>query len=111
MTVLAQDKTETVTIKTSIVCDHCMECDDCGFNIDTHIRTLKGIRKVNINPEENTVQVTFRNDKTTPDEIRAALSKAGFDADEIKADPEAYAKLDGCCKKPEILYPRIAVSG
>jgi copper chaperone CopZ len=97
----AQEDMETITIKTSIFCDHCMECDDCGFNIDTHIRKLKGVRKVTIKPEEKSVEVTFRSDKTTPEEIRIALSKAGFDADDVKADPEAYAKLDGCCKKPE----------
>lgn len=96
---LAQEKVETITIKTSIVCDHCMKCDDCGYNIDTSIRKAKGIKKVQINPEKNTVVVTYRTDKTTPDEIRIALSKAGFNADDVKADPDAYAKLDGCCKK------------
>lgn len=98
---MAQDKLETITIKTSIVCDHCMECDDCGYNIDTSIRKAKGIRKVKINPDESTVEVTYRTDITTPEQIRIALSKSGFDADDVKADPEAYAKLDGCCKKPE----------
>ena len=98
LTGFAQDKLETITIKTTIVCDHCMKCDDCGYNIDTSIRKAKGIKKVNINPEKNTVQVTYRPDKTSPKEIRIALSKAGYNADDVKADPEAYAKLDGCCK-------------
>ncbi|MCB9191529.1 MAG: heavy-metal-associated domain-containing protein [Flavobacteriales bacterium] len=97
----AQEDLETITIKTSIVCNHCMECDDCGYNIDTSIRKAKGIKKVVIDPEGSTVMVTYRTDKTTQEEIRIALSKAGFDADDVKADPEAYAKLDGCCKKPE----------
>ena len=95
----AQDGLKTITIKTSIACDHCMKCDDCGYNIDTSIRKAKGIKKVDINPEKNTVEVTYRSDKTSPEQIRIALSKAGFDADDIKADPTAYAKLDGCCKK------------
>jgi len=95
---LAQEKVETITIKTSIVCDHCMKCDDCGYNIDTSIRKAKGVKKVQINPEKNTVVVTYRTDKTTPEDIRVALSKAGYNADNVKADPEAYAKLDGCCK-------------
>jgi mercuric ion binding protein len=101
VTGMAQEKLETITIKTSIVCDHCMECDDCGYNIDTSIRKAKGIKKVVIDPEGSTVMVTYRTDKTSPEEIRLALSKSGFDADDVKADPEAYAKLDGCCKKPE----------
>lgn len=95
----AQDQLETITIKTSIACDHCMKCDDCGYNIDTSIRKAKGIKKVEIDPEKNTVEVTYRTDKTTPEQIRIALSKSGFDADDVKADPEAYVKLDGCCKK------------
>jgi len=95
----AQDELKTITIKTSIACDHCMKCDDCGYNIDTSIRKAKGIKKVEINPEQNTVEVTYRADKTTPKEIRIALSKAGYNADDVKADPAAYAKLDGCCKK------------
>jgi copper chaperone CopZ len=95
---LAQEKVETITIKTIIICDHCMKCDDCGYNIDTSIRKGKGIKKVQINPEKNTVVVTYRADKTTPNEIRVALSKAGYNADDVKAEPDAYAKLDGCCK-------------
>ena len=95
----AQEAVKTITIKTSIACDHCMKCDDCGYNIDTSIRKAKGVKKVEIDPEKNTVEVTYRADKTSADEIRLALSKAGFDADDVKADPEAYAKLDGCCKK------------
>jgi len=97
--VQAQEQTGTITIKTSIVCDHCMKCDDCGYNIDTSVRKAKGIKKVEIDPEKSTVEVTYRTDKTTPEEIRVALSKAGYDADDVKADPAAYAKLDGCCKK------------
>ena len=31
-------------------------------------------------------------------EIKEGISKLGYDADEIKADPEAYENLDGCCK-------------
>ncbi len=30
--------------------------------------------------------------------IKTAISNMGFDADEIKANPTAYKKLDGCCK-------------
>ena len=95
---IAQEKVETITIQTTIVCDHCMKCDDCGYNIDTSIRKAKGIKKVQINPEKNNVVVIYRADKTTPEEIRIALSKAGYNADDVKADPDAYAKLDGCCK-------------
>ncbi|MBL4654727.1 MAG: hypothetical protein JKY33_02775 [Bacteroidia bacterium] len=37
--------------------------------------------------------------KITIDNIRNAISKVGYDADEVEADPVAYEKLHGCCKK------------
>ena len=36
--------------------------------------------------------------KTDLQTIKTAISKLGYDADELKADPEAYENLDGCCK-------------
>jgi len=93
------NKTESITIKTKIYCDHCVRCESCGANINETVRgTEKGIKKVKINPADNTITVTFNAAKTTPDKIRAAIAASGFDADNIKATTEGYAKLDGCCK-------------
>lgn len=96
----AQDnKTETITIKTKIYCDHCVRCESCGANINETVRgNAKGVKKVKINPADNTITVIYNPAKTTPDNIRAAISASGYDADNIKASAEGYAKLDGCCK-------------
>lgn len=92
-------KKETISIQTTIYCDHCLICSSCGENIDNQIRDRnKGISKVKINPKDNTITVTYKPAKTNPDEIRKAISEAGFDADDVKASPSSYAKLDGCCK-------------
>jgi hypothetical protein len=32
-------------------------------------------------------------------DIQIAISKLGYDADSIPADPKAYEKLNACCKK------------
>jgi hypothetical protein len=45
--------------------------------------------------------ITFNPSKITSVKIREEISKLGYDADDIKADPAAYQKLDGCCKKSE----------
>ncbi len=92
-------KTETITIKTKISCSHCLQCGSCGANISDAIKEEKGIKKVTISPEDNTITVSYKTGKTTPEEIRTAISNVGYDADDIKAVPTAYAKLDGCCKK------------
>lgn len=93
-------KPETITIKTKIYCDHCLQCGSCGANINNAIRETKGIRKVKINSKENTITVKYKPGKTSPEKIRRAIADIGYDADEIKADATAYSKLDGCCKAP-----------
>ncbi len=100
VTLSANDKTETIIIKTTIHCDHCLRCESCGLNINRGTRKAKGIKKVKIDPAANTITVTYRTDRTDPDTIRKAIAAAGYDADDIKAAPAAYEKLDGCCKAP-----------
>lgn len=92
---------QTIVIKTQIYCSHCLQCGSCGANINDHIReTNKGISKVSIDPKANTITVIYDAAKTTPEKIREAINKAGFDADDKKATAEAVNTLDGCCKKP-----------
>jgi len=43
--------------------------------------------------------VEYKLGKTSPEKIRTAVSKIGYDADDVVADPKAYEKLPECCKK------------
>lgn len=94
-----KNKTQTIVIKTQIYCDHCKECESCGGKIQTELYETKGIKSVSLNDKDMTITVIFNTKKISADAIRLKISKMGYDADSIKADPEAYAKLDGCCKK------------
>lgn len=46
-----------------------------------------------------TIKVTYNSKKTDLAKIKTAISKLGYDADDVKADPVTYDGLDGCCKK------------
>jgi len=97
--VFAKDKqSDTLIVKTKIYCDHCLTCTSCGANIKKSIKKNKGIKKVSINPEANTITIIYLPAETNADTIRKAITEAGFDADELKATADGYAKLDGCCK-------------
>jgi copper chaperone CopZ len=48
---------------------------------------------------KSTITVYYNPKKTNLQEIKTAISKLGYDADDVKADQTAYASLDGCCKK------------
>lgn len=93
------DQMDTLIVKTSIACDHCLQCSSCGENIEDRIfEGNSGIQQIKVQPESNTILIIYKATKTTPDEIRKAIALAGYDADDVKAVPESYQKLDGCCK-------------
>lgn len=95
-----QGSMQTIVIKTTIYCDHCLVCETCGQKFDNELAYEKGIRLVVVDEKAMTITVTYNSKKTNPDTIRQTISKMGFDADDVKADPAAYDKLDSCCKKP-----------
>lgn len=94
-------QTEELTIKTNIYCDHCAQCGDCKPTIENAFLYIKGVKGVDLNVEAETVTVTYNAKKTDPETLRLALAKAGFQADDIPADPEAHSKLDACCRKKD----------
>jgi len=92
-------KAETIQIKTQIYCDHCMQCESCGSRIQNAVYAGKGIRSVKVRPAENIIEVTYNPKKTTADDIRKAITGAGFSADDQKPSATAYSNLDACCKR------------
>jgi mercuric ion binding protein len=93
----AQDnKTEEIKIKTSVVCDM------CKTTIEKELAFEKGVKKSTVDVDSKIVTVLYNPKKTTPDKIRAAISKIGYDADEVPADTKAYKQLNSCCKKDAV---------
>lgn len=84
---------EEVQIRTSAVCGMCEE------RIETNIAYEKGVKKVELDDETKIVTIGFDTRKTDPDKLRTAISKLGYDADDVLADKEAYDKLPACCQK------------
>jgi copper chaperone CopZ len=84
---------ETISIKTSAVCEMCKE------NIEKALSYEKGIKKSTLDLTTKNVIVTYNPKKTNPEKIKKAINKAGYDADESPADPKAYENLNACCKK------------
>lgn len=85
-----------IVIKTSVTCDMCKE------TIEKALAFEKGVKKSNVDVKAKTVTVTYNPEKTSPEKIRMAISKAGYDADNVPADPKAVAKLEDCCKKGQV---------
>ena len=97
----AQSNIDTLVVKTNIYCNHCKQCESCGGKIEKELFFNKGIKSILLDEKAMTITVAYSKKHITPDEIRTAISKLGYDADTVKADPSAYKALDGCCKKPD----------
>jgi copper chaperone CopZ len=95
--ILAQPpvKQAEIAIKTSAQCEMCKE------RIEKALAFEKGVKRVELNLETKTVTVIYRTGKTEPAKLRKAISKTGYDADDVPADQGAYNMLPACCKKPD----------
>lgn len=96
---LKAQKTAELVIQTEVFCDHCMQCGSCRPKIEDALLLTKGVKDAKFDNETQTIKVVYNSKKVNPAALRTAVSKAGFKADDVPADPEAYSKLDGCCKK------------
>ena len=91
-TAFAQQKTETVKIKTSAICEMCKE------RIERNLAFEKGVAESNLDVDSKILTVSFNPKKTTLAKIKENVTKSGYDADEVLADQKSYAKLPSCCQ-------------
>ncbi|HET8962889.1 MAG TPA: heavy-metal-associated domain-containing protein [Chitinophagales bacterium] len=89
-------KTETVKIQTSAV------CGSCETTLKTALSKVDGVKSVSLNVDNAVLTVKYDSNKADADKIRKAISLAGYDADDVKADPTAYENLHSCCKKDAV---------
>lgn len=87
---------QTVTIQTPTV-----QCESCKKRIEEYLKREDGIQKSNVDFKKHVTKVTFVAERTNVENIKAAIANAGYDADDVKADEEAYKRLPKCCKKTE----------
>ena len=77
------------------------QCETCKENITKALKKVNGIKSYDVDIDNKIVSVNFDKEVTDLSKIENAITSAGYDANNKKANPDAYAKLDDCCKKPE----------
>lgn len=92
----AKKANQTVTIQTPTV-----QCESCKKRIEEYLKAEEGVLKSTVDFKKHVTKVTFITERTNIENIKTAIANAGYDADDVKADAEAYKKLPKCCKKPE----------
>lgn len=90
-----QKATQKVVIQTPTV-----QCEMCKSKIEQYLSREAGVSTVKVDYKKKTTTVTFLSDRNNIEQLKTAIANAGYDADDITADEEAYKKLPKCCKKP-----------
>ena len=92
-TELTASASEIVKISTPTVV-----CGTCEINIKSALENQEGIIDSKIDVKKKSATVTFDPAVTNVQKIRQVISDAGYDADDVKRNLNAYQKLDECCK-------------
>lgn len=88
-------------LKTDTISAPTIQCDMCKSRLEPFLKRIDGVTYVNVNPKRKKVYVKYLVDRTNIEVIKASIANAGYDANEIAANPDAYKMLPKCCKKPE----------
>jgi len=86
-------KTETVEIHTSAICGMCKE------RLEKNLAFEKGVKAVELNEETKVISITYKKGKNDKENLKKAITKIGYDADDLPADQEAHDKLPDCCQQ------------
>jgi len=78
-----------------------VKCEMCKTTIEAGLLNLEGIKSVEVNIEKKVAHIEYDAAKLNTEKIEQAISKLGYQANKLKADKEAYAKLANCCKEHE----------
>ena len=83
---------QTVTIQTNGVCQKCAD------KFKENVPYFKGVKSYTYDMKTAKLTVNYDAKKTNPDQLRQQISKLGYNADNVKADEAARAKLPACCR-------------
>jgi len=84
---------DTIQIQTSAI------CGDCEERLEHNIAFEKGVKSVELNDETKVLTIVYKTGKNDKEKLKIAVTKIGYDADDLPADPKAYNRLPDCCKK------------
>lgn len=89
----AKSKNEKVSIQTSAICGMCKD------RLEKNMAFEKGVKSVSLDEETKILTIEYRIGKTDKEKLKKAITKIGYDADDLVADQKAHDKLPACCQK------------
>ena len=76
-------------------------CQEDKVRLESYLNRYDGIVGINVNFRKGETTVKYLTDRTDIEQIKTAISNAGYDADDVIANAESYKRLPKSCKKAE----------
>jgi mercuric ion binding protein len=83
----------TIEIQTSAICGQCKE------RLEHEMAFEKGVKFVELDNDTKILTIKYKEGKNTKENLKVAITKIGYDADDLIADQEAHDALPKCCQK------------
>jgi copper chaperone CopZ len=80
-------------------------CERCKKTIEQAVDT-KGVVFADWNQKTKILEITFKTDQITEDQLHEKIAASGYDTEKSRADDKVYNNLHHCCK-----YERAPVKG
>lgn len=88
-------------VQTAKISTPSVQCEMCKKKIETYLKRYDGVQTINVNVKKKETTVKYITDRINEEEIKTAIANAGYDANDVAANPDSYNRLPKCCKKPE----------
>jgi copper chaperone CopZ len=85
-------------VLTTIIKVPTIVCGSCVTTVTKALKKVDGVKTAKVDLKKKTATVKYASTKVTVDKLEKAITMAGYDANNLKRNPEAYEKLDACCK-------------
>lgn len=92
---------QTKAVVTAIIKTPTALCESCKSRIETYLKRYDGVLEITVNYRKGETKVKYLTDRTDIEQIKTAISNAGYDADDVPATEDAYKRLPKTCKKFE----------
>ncbi len=88
-----KSKSETITFQTSA------KCGMCKMRLEKDLSLAKGVQSATLDLTDKKMTLVYNPKKTNKTKLQNAISKVGYDADEVVANQKSHDALPGCCRK------------
>jgi len=73
-------------------------CESCVSRVEKALKNIDGVIEYKVDLDGKSATITYDTDITNVAALETAITAAGYDANDKKADEKAFDRLPGCCK-------------